>query len=179
MAANRFATVGDDLADRQGLGPERDGDGRSGGQRRDLRPADQAAQRGPDHDLAPGVGRLDLPLDQVDRAEELRDEGIDRAVVDLTRRPRLDDSPEVHDGQVVGQGEGLAGVGGEDERRGLGLGDDPADLVAELGPDPVLEPAERVVEDDQVGLEHQGPGQGQDPSPHRDGRRSADGRAVR
>ena len=118
--------------------------------------ADQPAERGADDDLAPRVGPLDLPLEQVGRAEEPGDEGVGRAVVDLVRRPDLDDPAQVHHRQAVGQRQRLARVVGQDQGGHLGLGVDAADLVAELVAGPGLEPAERLVEDQQLGPAGQG-----------------------
>ncbi len=57
--------------------------------------ANQAADRRSHHDLASRVGplALNLPLQQVGRAEQASHEDVDRPIVELLRRTDLNDSP--------------------------------------------------------------------------------------
>ena len=81
--------------------------------------ADQAAERRSHHDLAPGVGSLalNLPLQQVGRAQQAGHEHVDRPVVELVRRTDLNDSAQVHHRQAIRQRERLDGVVGQGQRR--------------------------------------------------------------
>ena len=67
------------------------------------RPGDQAAQWHPHHDLPARVTAVtvDLPLKQVGRAKQTRDEHIDRVIVKVLRRARLKNLPQVHDRQPI------------------------------------------------------------------------------
>ncbi len=134
VAANRLASNGAFRPRSQGLGAERNqvtGEPAGRTPASDRLPT-QPAQRGPHDEVSPRVGRLDLPLNQVDRAEEAGHEGVDRPVVHGSRTARLNDPAEVHHRQVVSHREGLASVRSQDQGRCFDLGHDPTDLVKEL-----------------------------------------------
>ncbi len=138
-------------SDRQRFGADREGHGSPLGKRVALAVADEPAERRPDHDLTLRVGPLDLSLEQVCRPEQPGDERVGRAAVHRVRCARLDDPPQIHHRHAVRQRQGLAGVVCQDQGRQLGLGVDPPELVAELIAQPSLEPARRLVEDQELG----------------------------
>src|SRR5208283_2131422 len=92
-------------AQREGLGTDRDRHGRSLRQSGTAagRLGDQTAQRRAHHHLATGLAAVavDLTLKQVGRAEQTRDEDIDRMIVQLLRRADLENPPQVHHRQPI------------------------------------------------------------------------------
>ena len=124
--------------------------------------ADQAADGRSHDDLAARVGSLalNLPLQQVGRAEQTSHEDVDRPIVEFLRRTDLNDPAQVHHGQAVRQRECLDGVVRQDQDRDSGLRVNPPQVVPEILASSRIERAQRLVEDQELGLRHQGPRQG-------------------
>ena len=101
----------------------------------------------------------DLAVEQVGAADEVRDEGVRRMVVDLLRRGDLHQAPVAQHGDAVGERQRLVLVVG-DEQRGdvLPLLDAP-DLVAHREAGRRVERRQRLVEQQRTRLEHQRAGE--------------------
>ena len=107
-----------------------------------------AALRGPD-----GAG------DEVRRADELGDELVGRALVDLPRLAQLHHAAGLHDGDVRGQRQRLDLVVGDVDRGDAQLALQPLELVAQRLAQLRVEVGQRLVEQQQRRLDDQGAGQ--------------------
>ena len=118
----------------------------------------------PDADAAEGAGDgpvgLDDPLDADGLAEEGSLPRAGRALVDLTRRADPGEEPVPHDGHLVGEGERLTLVVGDEHRRRAPLGEGRGDGLAGRGPQRRVEGGEGLVEEDDRGVERERPGEG-------------------
>ena len=109
---------------------------------------------------APRAG-IDHPaVDQVERPDERGHERRAREVVDLRRRPDLLDPSVAHDHDPVGQREGLLLVVGDVDGGDPELALDRPDLLAQDDPDLGVERRQRLVEEQDLGLDRQRPGEG-------------------
>ena len=104
--------------------------------------------------------RRDLPLDQVGATDEIGDEAVVGVEIDLFRVADLDDSAFAHHRDLVRKGQRLDPVVGHIDRGDLQLGEKTAQFLARLFPELGVEVAQRFVEENHLGLGHQGPGQG-------------------
>ena len=95
----------------------------------------------------------------VHRADEAGDERSGRAAIDLGRRTQLLDATLRHDTDAVADGQRLLLVVGDEQGGDADLGLDPADLVAQRGAHLGVERAERLVEQQHLGLHGQRPGE--------------------
>ena len=93
-------------------------------------------------------------------ADEARDPGIDRLVVDLARRAELLQFALMHDGDLVGHRHGLELVVRDiDHGRAEGALQ-MLDLAAHVGPQLGVEMGDRLVEQEELGLAHDGAADG-------------------
>ena len=106
-----------------------------------------------------GVAALDRALDQVGLAEEVGDERAARVLVELGGRAHLLDDALVHHRDRVGHGHGLLLVVGDVHEREAHFGLDPLELDLHRAPQLEVERAERLVEQEHLGLVDEGPGQ--------------------
>ena len=92
---------------------------------------DQATQRSPNHHLTAEVAALalDLTLEQVGGTQQPRHEDVDGSIVKLGGWADLDNPPQVHHGQPVGQREGLVRVIRQGQGRDPRLPMNPPEIV--------------------------------------------------
>jgi len=152
---------------------DRDGEGvgvgdRRGGQRETLRPQREhpavgwsviAAANGEPALGAEDAGRLDAAAEEIGAADETRDERVGGALVKLALRADLLHLPVGHDDQPIGHRQRLLLIV-RDHHRGqpkllLQLADLDPHLLPQLG----VEIRERLVEQQDVGLYHERPGE--------------------
>jgi hypothetical protein len=110
---------------------------------------------GPHRDIAAGA-----VVEEVHVAHELRDEPVLRAVVHLGGRVGLLELPPAHDHDPVGDRHRFLLVVGDEEDGDLQLHLDALQLLAHLYADLRVERGERLVHQQYLGLEDQGPGDG-------------------
>src|SRR5207237_2401766 len=87
-------------------------------------------------------------------------EGRDRPVVELGRRADLLDPPGVEDGDAVGEGERLVLIVGDEDAGQADAVMEGAQPFAQGDADAGVERAERLVEEQQPGLNGEGAGEG-------------------
>ena len=108
----------------------------------------------------PGQGH-DPALDEVGKADEIRHEPHRRRTVDLHRRSLLDDPALFHDGDDIGHRERfeliVGHVDGGDPQAFDQIADLGAGLLAQLG----VEVRQGLVQQQDLGLAHQRPGEGE------------------
>ncbi len=124
-----------------------------GGQRSARGPARHLAERDPPAALH-HRGRVDGRVGEGARGGE-----IARLPVDVAGGSELGDPPLVHRGGVASEQERLGGLGGGVHHGALAAREQPRELVAQLLAQLVVEVGERLVEEDEVRLLHQGAGQ--------------------
>ena len=95
----------------------------------------------------------------MDDAEELGDEHGRRVLVDLARRADLLDAPVGHHREAVAHAERLLLVVGDEDERDADLLLHRLELDAQLLADPRVERAERLVEQQHGGAQHERAGQ--------------------
>ena len=93
-------------------------------------------------------------------SDEVRDESVDRLVVDFLRRALLLDVALVHDDDLVGHRQGLFLVVGDVYEGDAELLLEPDELVLHLLPELEIERAERLVEQQHSRFVHYGPRHG-------------------
>ena len=126
-----------------------------------LRAIEAPQRRADDHLAAEVAGlALDLALEQVGGTQHAGHEDVDWAVIQLVGRSGLDDPAQVHHREGVGQRQRLVRIVGQGQRREAGLAMDLLQLVPAFLARPRVERAERRIEDQELGLGHQGPRQG-------------------
>ena len=105
---------------------------------------------------------LILPLDEVHRrrADEARDEEVRGTIVEIERRAHLLDDAVMHDDDLVGHGHGLDLVVGDVDRGGLQALVQLLDLGAHLHAQLGVEVGERLVEEEDLRIAHDGAAHG-------------------
>ena len=99
------------------------------------------------------------PLQEVRHAEEVRDEAVARPVIDLGRAVDLLHLPVVQHHHVVAERERLVLVVGDEDGGDVELPLQASQLAPHLLPQLAVEGGQRLVEQQDVGLEHDGAGQ--------------------
>ncbi len=108
----------------------------------------------------PRLGAHDTPREQVALAHEAGGEKRLRLEVDPPRRAHVLDAALVHDRDDVGDAHGLLLVVGDVDKGGADLFLDVEELRLHLAPEVDVERAERLVQQQDLGLHHQGARQG-------------------
>ncbi len=103
------------------------------------------------------LAAVGLARDPVGQAHELRDEGRPGAVVELGRRGDLLQAPGGHDAHAVAHREGLLLVVGHEQGGDAHHDLDPPDLLAELAAHLGVQRGERLVEQQDAGLDRECP----------------------
>lgn len=103
---------------------------------------------------------VDLGLDEVRGAEEVGDERGVRVLVEVGGRAELFDTARVHHGDRVGHGHGLLLVVRDMDEGDADLGLDPLELKLHLAAQLEVEGAQRLVEEQHLGVVDQGAGDG-------------------
>ena len=106
------------------------------------------------------MGAVQARRDEVGVAEEAGDVRVDRRPVDPLRRPRLGDPPAGEDRHLVGQGQGLVLVVGDEDGGRPDGGQGRLDVGPRRRPELRVERGERLVEQDDRRVDGQGPGEG-------------------
>ena len=104
----------------------------------------------------------DLPLDQIHprRADEARDEEIARPVIEIQRCADLLDAAMVQHHDLGGERHGLDLVMGDIDHGGGELAVELGDLDAGIDPQRRVQIGQRLVEEEDAGLAHDGPADG-------------------
>ncbi len=145
------------LAELDALRAERHRDCRALATRR--RSAFAARTSWPAIDSRPVLGSTTAPADQVERPDERGHERRRREVVDVGRRADLLDPALAHDDDPVRQRQRLLLVVGDVHGRDPELALDRADLLAQRDPDLRVERRQRLVEQQDLRLDGERPGQ--------------------
>ena len=116
---------------------------------------------GDDADRAPGgVGRARFAREHGGVAEEPGDPFVGRCAPHRIGLADLADHPGGHQGHLVGHGEGLALVVGDEQRGGAGAGQHPAQVGQQSLSQRPVQGRERLVQQQQSGLRSERAGQG-------------------
>ena len=112
------------------------------------------------HEDGTPVGRLDTAFEQIRFADEARHETTGRPLVEILGRAELGDPPAVHQRDPVGHGERFFLVMGDVEYGHPHVAVDALDLELHLLAQIPVEGAERLVHEEESGVEHEGAGEG-------------------
>ena len=102
---------------------------------------------------------VDPGLEHDGVAEELGRGAVDRSGVDLEGAVDLGEQTVAHHGDLVGEAERLGLVMGDEDRRDAGVVQDLGDGAAGRDPQPGVEGGEGLVEQHELGLAGEGPGE--------------------